>query len=223
MIGDRRRVWEMPHPATVSAVTDSPQIRRRELNLVLEYLEGEPPADALVLGMPGVGKTVLLRMLGDELRQQGRSTVWVSLSGVDRPGEVGSRVVDAVTHLVAGRLDTERTLLSSAGAPPMSEVIDILRRAAAYPTRPVLLLDALDEAGDRIGTASTVAELSRAPTGWQTVVSSRWRPDGLFSDRYVVFSLDVLSLDAAALLRRLNPELTDQRVQDLVAFGGGLP
>ena len=202
-------------------------IRRRELDAILQHLQRGDAPGALVLGMGGSGKTVLARMLQDELRQRDRSAFYVPLNGIGRPGEVGRLVLDAVEAEVPAAFDKGRILQSSAGAPLMSEVVEALRVAGAHLSRPVLILDGLDEASDPEGTASVVAELGGALSGWQMVVASR-SPVGerRFDqpDRFGRFQLSTLTHDeTAALLRELVPEATDEQVSKAFAVSGGLP
>jgi energy-coupling factor transporter ATP-binding protein EcfA2 len=158
-------------------VTEEPPVLRSSLREALERLEREDSRGILVLGDPGTGKSTLLRMLSQTMRQQGRSAFYVPLSNVGRPGQVAGRILQTVASASPGLLAGSRMLQSSAGVPPMSEVLDELRRAGDQLTRPALILDGLDESADPAGTVSTVAEVSRALTGWQLVIGSR--PTGL--------------------------------------------
>jgi hypothetical protein len=163
-------------------------------------------------------------MLEDELQKLGRSAIYLSLFEVRRPGEVGSRVMDAVAALDPRARHTQRTLQSSAGAPRMLDVLEILRAAGAHLRRPVLILDGLDVVRDPAGTASTVAELSRALVGWQFVVSSRSTVAEPYFERFMVFHLRPLGLDeATTALRAFRPELTDQQVLEVFDISGGQP
>jgi len=175
-----------------------------------------------VLGIGGSGKTVLVGMLEDELRQRGRSTFYVPLHGVGRPGQVGSRILRTVYDVVPHAFVGGRVLQSSAGGPATSEILEDLREAGSHLTRPVLILDGLDEAADPAGTASTVEELSRALMDWQIVVSSR--PTGVESrfDHLAVVEVGSLAFDeAVTLLRGLIPESTNEQISEAFAISGG--
>jgi hypothetical protein len=178
-----------------------------------------------MVGVAGSGKTWLLRMLEGELRRQGRPVFFVPLYGVRRAGEVGGRALEAIDALgLRGSTTANRVLQSSAGAPRTSDVVDILQDVGANLERPVLILDGLDEAADTAGTASTVAELSRALTDWQIVVSSRPGREDSRLEHFDVVEVGALSFDeAVALVREAFPESTDQQISEAFAASGGLP
>ncbi|XVV13847.1 P-loop ATPase, Sll1717 family [Actinoplanes sp. CA-131856] len=174
-------------------MTDTLPIRRRELAEILADIENGRSAGVLVLGIDGSGKTVLLGMLGEDLRQRGRAVFHVDLSGVRRAVEVGSRVLEAV-------LGT-RTLQSSSGAPALSETIEVLRAAEPDVDRPVLIFDSLDSAVDPAGTASALTEFSHLLPHWQFVVGSRPPVTGGL-EQFAAYTLAPLSREEAALLFR---------------------
>ncbi len=200
-------------------------IRRDLQDTILQYLEREDSVGAQLIGLGGSGKTVLMHMLTDDLNKRGRSAFYVPLSGVGKRGEVGSRIL-RVMH-GRGRMGryAGRTLQSSAGAPPVSEVVEILRDLGTEPTRSVLLLDGLDEAVDPEGTASTVEELSHSLDNWQIVVSSRsnTRDRRRYAD-FATFELGPLTHDESLrLLSAYAPEATDQRIADAITASDGSP
>ncbi|MFC3736837.1 P-loop ATPase, Sll1717 family [Paractinoplanes deccanensis] len=179
-------------------MTEPLPIRRRELAAILADLEKGRSAGVLLLGVAGSGKTVLVRMLGDDLRRQGRAVFHVDLRDVRQPGEVGARAVE----VVAGG-SSRRTLQSSSGAPPVTETIEILDGAGGRLERPVLLFDGLDEAIDPAGTASAIDELSRALPRWSFVVSSR-PPVAGGLEQFSAFTLTPFTREEATIvLRRL--------------------
>ena len=126
-------------------------------------------------------------MLEEELRQQGRVTFFVPLSGVRRPDEVGSRILDELTARGLRGSTSGRIVQSSAGAPRVSDVVEVLREAGTNFRRPVLILDGLDEATDTVGTVSVVDELSRALIGWQSssVRAQTWLSSALIASQFL--------------------------------------
>lgn len=202
----------------MSTVTNGLPIWRRELSYVLEQLERKNPSRVLVLGSGGSGKTTLMFMLRDELRRQGRSAFFVSVGGMSRPGELGGRVLDAVTEFAPVEIIRGRMLRSSTGSLPVSEVVRVLREADDRLTQPILILDALDGASDPMGTASALEELSRALGDWQVVVSSRPNAAALRLSRFDRIDVSGLSSDeATALLRELTPEANETQIAEAVA------
>ncbi|MFI5495251.1 P-loop ATPase, Sll1717 family [Actinoplanes sp. NPDC051859] len=200
-------------------------VRRREVSEIFALLEKKVPARVLVLGSPGSGKTTLMYMLQDELRQRGRSSFYVPVGGMRLPGQLGGRVLSAVGNsspkdvLVTGRI-----VQSSAGVVSVSEVVEVLQRAEVHLTRPVLILDEVDAAADPMGTVSAIEEISKALPGWQIVVSTRKAGARQGLDGFDHFELGSLSFDeAAVLMRQIIPDATDSQIEHAVRRSDGLP
>lgn len=156
-----------------SEIDDLHFVERRAQAEILHYLDDSEYKGVLLFGEPGTGKTTLLRMLEDQLRQRGRAAFYISLAGLVSPAELGSIIVDAVTASSFADIgDVTRTLRSSSD-PPLKEAADILRRASARISSPVLLFDALDESPYGPRLASAIEEFSLRLDDWKLVVSSR--------------------------------------------------
>ena len=69
-----------------------------------------------MLGAPGAGKTALLRMVEAELKQQGRAVFFVNFRGLSYPGELGTRVVDAIAVWLFREADDRLVIRPARGA-----------------------------------------------------------------------------------------------------------
>jgi hypothetical protein len=208
-----------------------PLVRRRELAEILEHLERPDSQGALLVGEWGSGKTVLLRMLAEELTGQGRAAFLVGLRDLTRPGELAIRVLDMIAASPFGGPDGGKTLRSSAGVPRLSEAIRIMQCVGSRMPAPVLLLDGLDESPDPRLMASVVETISLA-RGWQIVVSSRPAPVAEFGrfSRFATFQLGPLTHEEATrLLHQYAREIPDREISEretsdlMVAISGGVP
>lgn len=205
----------------------SPLIHRRELEEVLFALDDPLTRGLLVLGGAGSGKTSLLRLVEHRLELSEREAFFVSLKGLGPPGEVAARVIAAIersrfSDAIAG----ERTIRSSAGAEPLANAAQILRRAGRQLRSPVLLLDALDESDYPLGAASAVEELSTLLDGWKFVVASRRAEIGRLgrTSQFYVIELGPLDDDETRnLLQALEPPLPAAAVHQITNLAGGNP
>lgn len=147
-------------------------IRRRALDELLRRVSDPNVNRVMLLGETGSGKTTLLRMLERKLRLQGRAVFFIGLHGLRDPGELGSRVLDAVeASSIRGTMRLPRTLRTSAGAPALRDAARVLR--GAHLMAPVLLLDGLDDSLEPSRMAAAVEELALLLEDWGIVVSSR--------------------------------------------------
>ena len=181
----------------------------------------------LLLGAAGIGKTSLLRILEGALDDRGSAAFYVSLQGLRDPGELASRVVDAIEasrfeDAIAG----ERTIRSSAGAPSLDETAEVLREAGLRLESPVLLIDGLDEAAYPLRAAAAVEQLSELLDDWKFVVASRRTSIGGLgrSGQFRVIKLGPLdNTEARALLEARAPSLTDGSLREITDLAGGNP
>jgi GTPase SAR1 family protein len=149
-------------------------IRRRINDELLHAVDAAEVCGVLLVGGPGSGKTVLLRMLEQDLVARGRAAFLITLRDLRDPGDLGDRIVKAVAGSPFKRAATRlRTVRSSAGAAPLSEAATMLRELGRRLPAPILLLDGLDESPYPLRMATAVEELSYRLTRWHIVVSSR--------------------------------------------------
>ncbi|HEX2317512.1 MAG TPA: ATP-binding protein [Streptosporangiaceae bacterium] len=80
-----------------SAADHSVIVPRRELAAILNYLRDPALRGVLLLGEPGTGKTTLLAMAAQELSRQGRPVFGVRLADVRHAGDLGARVLTAIS------------------------------------------------------------------------------------------------------------------------------
>ena len=201
-------------------------VQRRELAQILHHLNDTESLGVLLLGAPWTGKTTLLRIVEEELKSNGRAVFFVSFRNLHDTGELGTRVLDAIAATPFKDIDDiGRTLRTSAGAPPLHEVAEILRRAGARMPSPVLMLDAIDESAYPQRMASAVEELTLVLDGWKFVVSSS--PDVAEFRRFArlrVVQLRALTEeDAAALLREYAPGLSEASIPRIAELTSGDP
>jgi NACHT domain len=206
---------------------DPPLIRRGELAQLIYQLNDPRVPGVLLLGGPGAGKTVLLRMAEKELKGEGRAALYISLRDMESSGGLGARILEAV-EAVAPEVTDEpsRTILTSAGSPPIEEVVHLLRRAGTRMPSPVLLLDALDEVDYPARVASEIEGLSLALNEWRFVIASR--PEGQSQvgqfARFTVIALRGLNQEEATTLLRLTaPELPEAELARIVDETAGNP
>jgi hypothetical protein len=197
----------------------SPFIRRREVDELLGYLDDADSRGVFLLGPWGSGKTSILLMVEQDLKQQNRTAIFVSLHGLRDPGDLGTQILDAVEGSIMIDLDGERTLRTSAGSPSLREAAALLSRTVHSKPAPVLLLDALDESTYPSRIAAAVQELSLWLNGWKIVVASRLGPAsdvGRFSQFRVVGIGGFTEWESAAYLRAEVPELSHEAVNRIV-------
>ena len=156
---------------------DLPLVPRRALAELLYVLNDTESLRVLLLGDPGIGKTSLLRMVEEEMERQGRAAFFVSCRNLRYPGELGNQILKIIAaSAYKSKFDIrniQRTLRSSAGAPPLREAAAILLHGSAQISSPTLLLDDLDESTDPPQIAAAVEELSLYLEDWRIIVSSR--------------------------------------------------
>ncbi|WP_324605101.1 ATP-binding protein [Streptomyces sp. NRRL S-87] len=149
---------------------------RPELIDLLANLDTPNRRGVLVLGNPGVGKTVLLQQLERELQRQGRAAFLISLRDIDLD-DLSALIMNEITQVVdASEVETERTIRAS-GGDRLRQTTAALNQVADRLSAPVLLLDGLNESGYPQRMAAAVEELSHGLEGWRLVLTSRL--DGL--------------------------------------------
>jgi hypothetical protein len=198
-----------------------PLIQRRELTHLLRRLDNPELRGIAILGSPGIGKTVLLRQLGEELRQQGRPSFLVYLHNVPNGADLVASILSEIAVPFDEDEDIERVIRVSSGDLPFRQAAETLNRLANNMQSPVLLLDGLDESPDRFRMTRVIEELSHVLSNWKLVVSSR--------DTWRFRQFDVLELgpltqeDAVKLVRSIAPNLSDDVVQALAKLAKGNP
>jgi hypothetical protein len=196
-------------------------VARPELAHIMERLADPACRGALLLGEPGTGKTTLLAKAGDELRGQGRAVTGVSVAGLRDAGELGRRMLEQYADPGIGR-----TLRSSAGGPSLDEAVAILRNSSSALSRPIVLLDGIDEAPYPSRMVGAIEQLIFQLEGWQFIVTSSQEAAGELR-RFVGFEVVVLGnlgeAIAANLLRAYVPDLPDEIISRMIAFTGGQP
>ena len=199
--------------------------RHRELTQLLGLLDDEVTRGVLLLGEAGAGKTSFLRVTENELNSRGRAAFFVTLRDVTHSGEVGDRIMDAIRRSrFKDSIGDERMLRSSAGAPYLSDTVEILQSASARLPSPVLLLDALDESYYPSRIAAAVVELNLGLTDWHLVVASRTGDDLIHYANLSVMLLHPISMDdALATLQDEAPELSQQIVDQAAMLANGNP
>ncbi|MFF1344328.1 AAA family ATPase [Streptomyces sp. NPDC058290] len=146
--------------------------QRPELIDLLEILDTPGHQGVLVLGNPGVGKSVLLQQLETELRRRGRAAFLVSLRDAD-VADLLALIMNEIAQMVdVSEVEFERTIRAS-GGDGLRQVIAALNQVTDRLTAPVLLLDGLDEAGYPQRMAAAVEELSHGLDAWTLVLASR--------------------------------------------------
>jgi hypothetical protein len=204
---------------------DLPLIPRPELAELLYYLGEKDSQGALLLGDAGIGKTTLLRIVEEELKRQGRAVFYTAILPYV-PQELGTMVLHTVaTSPFNDVSDIGRTLRTSAGEPPLSEVGAILRDIGGQMSSPVLVIDSFDYFADPDRKAAEVEELTLTLPNWKFVVSSR--TTGALIRRlshFRVIQLRGFSDDeATTLLREYAPELSDEEISRIVDRSAGNP
>jgi hypothetical protein len=188
---------------------------------ILERLADPACRGVLVLGEQGTGKTTLLAMVGGELLDQGRAVTRISLAGLPDAGELGRRMLERYADP-----SIARTLSSSAGGPSMGEAVAILRESSAVPSRPVVLLDGLDEAPYPSRIAGAIEQLISQLGSWQFIVTSTQESVARLH-RFTGFEVVVLgnlgSFSATNLLRAYAPGLPDEIIGRIIEFTDGQP
>jgi hypothetical protein len=196
-------------------------VPRPELVHIRERLADPACRGVLLLGEPGTGKTTLLAAVGDELRNQGRAITGISVAGLRDAGELGRRMLEQYADPGIGR-----TLRSSAGGPSLDEAVTILRNSSSALSRPIVLLDGLDEAPYPSRLAGAIEQLIFQLESWQFIVASRQEAAGELR-RFTGFEVIVLGnlgeAIAADLLRAYVPGLPDEIISRIIEFTGGQP
>ncbi|MFD9303012.1 P-loop ATPase, Sll1717 family [Streptomyces sp. NPDC060048] len=199
--------------------------QRPELIDLLEILDAPGHQGVLVLGGPGVGKSVLLQQLETELQRRGREAFLVSLRGAE-VADLSALIKNEVTRVVdVSDVEFERTIRAS-GSDGLGQVSAALNQVTGRLTAPVLLLDGLDEAGYPQRMAAAVEELSHDLDAWTLVLASRladieYRRFGRQFARLYVGPL--AEVDMFALLRATAPDLAEDVVCDIVRKADGNP
>jgi hypothetical protein len=196
-------------------------VPRPELAHIMARLADPAYRGVLLLGEAGTGKTTLLAMVGDELRVQERAVTSISLAGLRDAGEIGRRMLEQYADP-----GIARTLRSSAGGPSLDEAATILKRSSSALSRPIVLLDGLDEAPYASRMAGAIEQLIYQLEGWQFVVTSGQEAAGVlrrFADLEVVVLGNLGDAIAGDLLRAYVPGLPDEIIARIIEFTGGQP
>ncbi|MEG8183961.1 hypothetical protein GZH49_36435 [Nocardia terpenica] len=209
------------------ASNDLPYLPRPELSAMLRAVDDDETRGAVLLGPPGAGKTTLLVMLGRVLVDQGRTMLSASLSGLADIGTIGSRIADAISrsNIRDDVLARPRTGHTSAGGPPISEIIDILHLASDRVSKPILILDGLDENQIPSRVISVVEELALRLTEWRIVVASRsiLKPELRYRlQNFTFISIgDLSTWEASAIVHRYAPGASDSDIERITRIAGG--
>lgn len=196
-------------------------VPRPELAHIMARLADPACRGVVLLGETGAGKTTLLTMIASELRDQGRTITSIRLAGLRDAGEIGERLLEQ--HADPG---ITRTLRSSAGPPSLDEAVRILKESSATLSRPVVLLDGLDDAPYASRLAGAIEQLIYQLESWQFVVTSGQDAAGVLrrsAGLEVVVLGNLGDAIAGDLLLEYVPGLPDEIIARIIEFTGGQP
>ncbi|WP_369776571.1 P-loop ATPase, Sll1717 family [Streptomyces sp. R33] len=200
--------------------------QRPELVELLHLLDNPDPdrRGVLLLGDPGVGKSVLLQQLEAALDSRLRVAYLVSLRDVD-VYDLPARVMSEMMHATRNPYDVHVTLLRESGGGSLQQTTATLNQIAEMLNLPVLLFDGLDESGYPQRTAAAIEELSQGLHGWKLVLASRLTDIEVrrFHDWDVLRLGPLSEEDMVALLRQSAPFLREDVVRDIVKRAEGNP
>jgi hypothetical protein len=182
--------------------------------------------NVLIEGAPGAGKTTFLYALEHELRTVGMKSVVVYVNGAAAEDEPAGLLAAVTAQLHQQRLIGETPL----GVPDKEAVLLAeLQSAPKMERSPVVLVDGAPSPEAAYGLFGRLRdELWAAPLVWVVAVdletaAALHRPpaDAFFS---ATFRLGPLTREEAAdLVHRRAPELTDHQIRSIVEAGGGSP
>ena len=206
--------------------------RQRVLQELESLLEHQSPG-ILLHGVPGSGKSYLLRYLMSKQRAVGNTVLWVSLSRVQKPSDLFAVIAGAVSELSAFDLTSDDLFLVSQlrRASPSASVASLLKLLRIVCDhshgRTTLILDGLDETVSPSSIADIIDHLvSEHLPGFSLVVSSRYRADleRLFSsDKMSTIRLELDADDARALVNVFVPNAPLVTVDEIVRMSNGNP
>lgn len=170
--------WSSPLIATKIAAPQPAMAPIARPAAVARCLESIERACAIITAPPGFGKTTVLMMAGERLRERGWKVAWVSLEETERdPVRFWTYALAALESAQPGIGVGARRMLETPRPQPIERVLTVLINELAAATTPLaLVLDDYHRAATPASDAGVTFLVEHAPAALHLVIATRTDP-----------------------------------------------